>query len=61
MSRRKLPGPTGGSWSASPTSTSRAAVRQRLDERLHQPDVDHGHLVQNDRVALERIGQTVRA
>ena len=26
-------------------------MRQRIDERLHERDVHHGHLVQNDRVA----------
>ena len=35
-------------------------MRQRLDERLHQPDIDHGHLVQNDGIALERIGDRAR-
>ena len=33
------------------------AVGQRLDQRLHEHDVHHGYLVQDHRVALERIGQ----
>ena len=33
-------------------------MRQRIDECLHERDVHHRHLVQNDRVALERIGHT---
>src|SRR6266566_6746711 len=49
------PGPTEGSWSMSPTDQQRSAVRHRLQQRLHQHDVDHRGLVDNQQVAVERV------
>jgi len=39
----------------SPTDQQRSAVRHRLQQRLHQHDVDHRGLVDNQQVAVERV------
>ena len=55
MSASTWPGPTEGSWSMSPTISSAASSGDRLHQRLHQHDVDHGGLVDDQQVAVERI------
>src|SRR5207248_10826230 len=52
MSASIWPGPTEGSWSMSPTINRAAWVRHCLHERLHQHDIDHGGLVDNQEVAI---------
>jgi hypothetical protein len=47
------PGPTEGSCSMSPTIKKGGLVRHRLHERLHQHDIDHGGLVDNQQVTVE--------
>ena len=49
------PGPTEGSWSMSPTISSAALSGDRLHQRLHQHDVDHGGLVDHQQIAVERV------
>ncbi len=39
----------------SPTINRAAFLRHRLQERLHQRDVDHGGLVDHQQVAVERV------
>ena len=39
----------------SPTIKQGGLVRHRLHERLHQHDIDHGGLVDNQQVAVERV------
>src|ERR1700676_1158434 len=47
------PGPTEGSWSMSPTI--KTVVGYRPHERRHQEDIDHGGLVDNQEVTIERV------
>ena len=54
MSASTWPGPTEGSWSISPTISSAAFVRHRLEQRVHQQHVDHRGLVDDQQVAVER-------
>ena len=49
------PGPTEGSWSTSPTRSSAASVRHRLQQRVHQRHVDHRRLVDDEQVAVQRV------
>ena len=50
-----LPGPTDGSWSISPTINSAALFGVAFSERLHQHDVDHRGLVDDEQSRIEGI------
>ena len=39
----------------SPTISSAGMVGDRLQQRLHQQDIDHGRLVDDQQVACERV------
>src|SRR5215813_9608562 len=49
------PGPTEGSWSMSPTTSKAGFIGHRFHERLHQHDIDHGSLVDNQQIAVQRV------
>ena len=55
MSARTCPGPTDGSWSISPTISSAASSGTAFSKRLHQHDIDHRRLVDDQQIAVERI------
>ena len=55
MSARTWPGPTEGSWSTSPTISSAAWSGHRPQQRVHQQDIDHGGLVHDQQIAVERV------
>ena len=60
-SRSTLPGPTLGSWSASPTKTSCASPRlDGVQQRGAQRQVQHGALVHDDDVRVERARRVAR-
>ena len=54
-SRSTWPGPTDGSWSTSPTSTSVAPGAHRRDQRARQLHVEHRRLVDDEQIAGERV------
>ena len=55
MSRSTWPGPTDGSWSTSPTSTSVAPGAHRGDQAARQLHVEHRGLVDDEEVGRQRI------
>ena len=55
MSASTCPGPTDASWSISPTINSAALFGVAFHERLHQHDIDHRGLVDDEQIAIEGI------
>src|SRR5271168_4444657 len=55
MSANTCPGPTEGSWSISPTISSAELSGVALHQSLHQHDVDHRGLVDDQQIAIEGI------
>ena len=55
MSASTWPGPDRGKLINIADDQEGGPVRYRLHERLHQHDVDHGRLVDNQQVAVERV------
>ena len=53
--RSTSPAPTDGSWSTSPTNNTCVPGRTRLEQMVHQHQIQHGNFVHHQKVEFEWI------